>query len=127
MAKSKHDPGAVDAYLASLPDDERETLMELRRLLEGLIPEAQQRISYGTTVIFANPKDANPKDVVGFVSQPKHLSFFTMSPAIAGAMKDEISRTHKVSGATIHFSPANPLPPKLIGKIVSARLKELQE
>lgn len=120
MAKGKHDPGAVDAYLASLPGDERETLEDLRRLLEGLIPESQQRISYGTTVIFANPKD-----VVGFVSQPKHLSFFTMSPALAGAMKDEISKTHKVSGATIHFSPANPLPPKLIAKIVAARLKEL--
>ena len=120
MAKSKHDPGAVDAYLASLPGDERETLEQLRRLLEGLIPEAEQRISYGTTVIFANPKD-----VVGFVSQPKHLSFFTMSPALAGRMKDEISKTHKVSGATIHFSPSNPLPPKLVSEIVAARLKEL--
>jgi uncharacterized protein YdhG (YjbR/CyaY superfamily) len=120
MAKSKHDPGAVDAYLASLPGEERLTLQELRRLLEGLIPDAQQRISYGTTVIFANPKD-----VVGFVSQPRHLSFFTMSPTIAAAMKDEISKTHKVSGATIHFSPADPLPPKLVGKIVKARLAEL--
>lgn len=120
MPKSKHDPGAVDAYIASLPDDERETLEELRRLIEGLIPEAQERISYGTTVIFANPKD-----VVGFVSQPKHLSFFTMSPKLAAAMKDEISTTHRVSGATIHFSPSNPLPPKLVGKIVKARLEEL--
>jgi len=121
MAKSKHDPGAVDAYIASLPEDERRTLEELRRLVEGLIPDAQERISYGTTVIFANPKD-----VVGFVSQPKHLSFFTMSPRLATDMKDEISKTHKVSGATIHFSPSNPLPPKLLAKIVKARLKELE-
>ena len=122
MRNSKHDPRAVDAYIASLPDDERETLEELRRLIEGLIPEAQERISYGTTVIFANPKD-----VVGFVSQPKHLSLFTMSPKLAGEMKDEISKTHKVSGATIHFSPSNPLPPKLVGKIVKARLEELAD
>lgn len=120
MVKSKHDPGAVDAYLATLPDDERETLEELRRLIEGLIPGAQERISYGTAVIFANPKD-----VVGFVSQPKHLSFFTMSPQLAAEMKDEISKTHKVSGATIHFSPSNPLPPKLVAKVVAARLREL--
>jgi uncharacterized protein YdhG (YjbR/CyaY superfamily) len=122
MARSKHDPGAVDAYLASLPDEERQTLGELRRLLEGLIPEAQQRISYGTTVIFANPKD-----VVGFASQPKHLSFFTMSPTLAARMHDEISKTHKLSGATIHFSPSKPLPPKLVGELVAARLRELQE
>jgi uncharacterized protein YdhG (YjbR/CyaY superfamily) len=122
MAKSKHDPGAVDAYLASLPDAERLALEGLRLLLEGLIPEAQQRISYGTTVIFSNPKD-----VVGFVSQPRHLSFFTMSPALAALMKDEISKTHKVSGATIHFSPSSPLPPRLVAQIVTARLKELHE
>jgi uncharacterized protein YdhG (YjbR/CyaY superfamily) len=120
MVKSKHDPGAVDAYLASLPADVRTALEELRRLIQGLIPDAQERVSYGTTVIFANPKD-----VVGFVSQPKHLSFFTMSPKLAEQMKDEISKTHKVSGATVHFSPSNPLPPKLVGKIVAARLKEL--
>lgn len=121
MAKSKHDPGAVDAYLASLPTAERETLERLRRLIQGLIPGADERISYGTTVIFSQPLD-----IVGFVSHPKHLSFFTMSPALATEMKDEISKTHKLSGATIHFSPDNPLPPKLVEKIVKARVKEIR-
>jgi hypothetical protein len=54
----------------------------------------------------------------------KHLSFFTMSPALATAMRDQIKTTHKLSGATIHFSPDNSLPPALVQKIVRARVKE---
>jgi uncharacterized protein YdhG (YjbR/CyaY superfamily) len=63
-------------------------------------------------------------DLVGIVSQPKHLSFFTASPKLAQAMKDEITMTHRISGATIHFSPDNPLPTRLVEKILRARVRE---
>ncbi len=39
-------------------------------------------------------------------------------------MRDQIKVTHKLSGATIHFSPDNPLPASLVKKILRARLKE---
>jgi hypothetical protein len=39
-------------------------------------------------------------------------------------MKDEISKTHRVSGATIHFSPDSPLPTRLVEKILRARVRE---
>jgi uncharacterized protein YdhG (YjbR/CyaY superfamily) len=119
VPQSKHDPKAVDGYLASLPDDERNTLQELRQLIEATVPELEERISYGTTVIFALKRD-----LVGFAAQKKHLSFFTMSPKLAGAMQAEIEETHRLSGATIHFSPENPLPAALVKDIVQARLKE---
>jgi uncharacterized protein YdhG (YjbR/CyaY superfamily) len=119
MPKSKHDPQAVDDYLSGLPDEERATLEELRRLVKDAVPDVQERISYGTTVIFALKRD-----LVGFVSQSKHLSFFTMSPELAEAMGDEIERTHMRSGATIHFSPENPLPTSLVRAILQGRLKE---
>jgi len=120
MAKnSKNDPVAVDAYLATLPEEERETLERLRNLIKRTVPQVEERVSYGTTVMFS----LGP-DLVGFVSQPKHLSFFTASPKLAQAMKPEISRTHTVSGATIHFSPDNPIPTSLVKKIVRARVRE---
>lgn len=122
MPKSKHDPRAVDEYLAGLPDEERRALQELRVLIEETVPEVQERISYGTTVIFALKRD-----LVGFVAQEKHLSFFTMSPGVAKAMRDEIKKTHSLSGATIHFDPGNPLPPSLVEKILRERLKEEAE
>jgi uncharacterized protein YdhG (YjbR/CyaY superfamily) len=83
------------------------------------VPDVQERISYGGAVIFA----VRP-DLVGFAAQQNHLSFFTMSPQLAKAMKDEITKTHKVSGATIHFSADQPLPRELVEKIIRARLEE---
>lgn len=118
-AKLKNDPAAVDAYLATLPEAEQETLESLRRLIKKTIPQVDERISYGTTVMFSLGRD-----LVGFVSQKKHLSFFTASPKLTAAMKDEITKTHKVSGATIHFTPDNPLPTALVKKIIEARLSE---
>ena len=119
MAQTKDDPAAVDAYLAGLPADRRSALEELRQLIHSTVPGLRERISYGTSVIFALKGD-----LVGFVAQPSHLSFFTMSPGLASAMKAEIQNTHKVSGATIHFTPANPLPRPLVENILRARVEE---
>jgi uncharacterized protein YdhG (YjbR/CyaY superfamily) len=119
MPTGKDDPDAVDAYLAGLPDGERTTLEDLRQLIKATVPEVQERISYGSTVIFALKRD-----LVGFAAQKKHLSFFTMSPELAQAIRDEIEGTHSSSGATIHFSPDNPLPASLVREILRARLKE---
>jgi uncharacterized protein YdhG (YjbR/CyaY superfamily) len=118
---SKNDPAAVDAYLATLPARERETLQRLRTLIEETLPHVEERISYGTTVMFSLGRD-----LVGFVSQSKHLSFFTASPALTQAMKGDIGKTHRVSVATIHFSPEHPLPAALVKKILRARVRENQ-
>jgi uncharacterized protein YdhG (YjbR/CyaY superfamily) len=119
MPKTKHDPEAVDAYIAGLPEAEQTALEDLRALIKSTVPEVQERISYGTSVIFAVERD-----LVGFVAQEKHLSFFTMSPELATALRDQIKATHSLSGASIHFSPDNPLPASLVKKILRARLKE---
>jgi uncharacterized protein YdhG (YjbR/CyaY superfamily) len=119
MAKSKNDPAAVDFYLATLTRRERETLQRLRALIKETVPKVEERISYGTAVMFSLGRD-----LVGFVAQPKHLSFFIASPKLAAAMKGDVAKTHKIGGATIHFSAENPLPAALVKKIVRARLRE---
>ena len=53
MAKAKHDPAAVDEYLAGLPADRRDALEELRQLIHAYVPDLRERISYGTAVILA--------------------------------------------------------------------------
>jgi uncharacterized protein YdhG (YjbR/CyaY superfamily) len=119
MAKSKNDSAAVDAYLAALPVAERAALRKLRLLVKETVPKVDERISYGAAVMFSLRRD-----LVGFAALPNHLSFFTASPKLAAVMKAEIARTHKISGATIHFSTENPLPAALVKKIVRARLRE---
>lgn len=100
MPTNKSDPRAVDAYLAGLPEAERAALEALRELIKSTLRDVQERISYGTSVIFARERD-----LVGFVAQPKHLSFFTMSPELATALREQIKVTHKLSGATILSVP----------------------
>jgi uncharacterized protein YdhG (YjbR/CyaY superfamily) len=119
MPRNKDDSEAVDSYLAELPDQERKTLEELRQIIKVCVPDVQERISYGGAVIFAVRLD-----LIGFAAQENHLSFFTMSPQLAKAMKGEITKTHKVSGATIHFSADRPLPTTLVEEIIRARLEE---
>jgi uncharacterized protein YdhG (YjbR/CyaY superfamily) len=93
----------------------RATLQDLQLLIKGTVPDVQERISYVTPVIFAVKRD-----LVGFVAQEKQLSFFfTMSPELAKSMRDEIKAIHRVSGATIHFSPDNPLPRSLVRKLTT--------
>ncbi|WP_026818213.1 iron chaperone [Arthrobacter castelli] len=119
MAKTPHDPAAVDEYLAGLISEERNALEQLRELVKTTVPDVRERISYGTTMIFARNRD-----LVGIAAQPKHLSFFTMSPTLAKDMAEEIKQTHKVSGATIHFTADKPLPSPLVSKILDARVTE---
>lgn len=119
MPKTKHDPDAVEQYLAGLPDDQRDALEQLREILKAHAPAVQERISYGSTIIFAVQRD-----LVGCAVQKQHLSFFTMSPPLTKTMKDTINKTHRASGATIHFSPDNPLPAALVKDILDARPKE---
>jgi uncharacterized protein YdhG (YjbR/CyaY superfamily) len=122
MIKTKNDTPSVDNYLKSLPNGEQEILEKFRRIIKKIVPEVEERISYGTVVMFSTKYD-----LVGFVSQKNHLSFFIASPKLASEMKQEITKTHKLSGATIHFSADHLLPESLINKIVTARVKENEQ
>ena len=120
MAKTqKHDPEAVQGYLAALPADQRRALEKVRRLVRKGAPDVAERISYGGVIVFSVGKD-----LVGCGANPKRLSFFTMSPAYAKEIAPSVQKTHNVSGATIHFSPDNPLPDALVARIVKRRLQE---
>jgi hypothetical protein len=55
--KSKNDPAAVDAYLATLPAREHEPLQRLRTLIKQTVPHVEERVSYGTTVMCSLGRD----------------------------------------------------------------------
>jgi uncharacterized protein YdhG (YjbR/CyaY superfamily) len=112
----------VDEYLAVVPDDVCKVLQKLRHTIKSIVPEAEERIAYRVPIFRLQ------RDLVGFSAQTnpqKRLcSFYTMSPPLAKAMKKDL-QGYEVSGATIHFTPENPLPTALVKKIVHARVKEL--
>ena len=115
-------PTTVDEYLATLPNDVRKVLQILRHTIKSIAPEAEERIAYRIPIFRLK------RDLVGFSAQTnpqkRICSFYTMSPALAKAMKKDL-QDYDVSGATIHFTPEKPLPKELVKKIVRARVKEL--
>lgn len=113
-------PSTVDEYLAQLPSDVRDSLEQLRGLIKFTVPEAKERIAYRIPVFSLK------HDLVGFAAYRDYCSLYTMSPGLVNAMQ-EVLRDYKVSGATIHFTPKEPLPASLVKKILLARLKELVE
>ena len=113
-------PSTVDEYLAQLPSDVRDSLEQLRGLIKFTVPEAKERIAYRIPVFSLK------RDLVGFAAYRDYCSLYTMSPGLVKAMEEEL-RDYRVSGATIHFTPKEPLAAPLVKEILLARLKELDE
>ena len=115
---SRHAPEEIDAYLATLPDDIRSSLERLRSIIRETAPECTERVSYKIPIFRLR------RDLIGISAQKNHCSLHSMSPPLMKAMAEEL-RGVKVSGATIHFTPENPLPKKLVVSIVRERMKEV--
>jgi uncharacterized protein YdhG (YjbR/CyaY superfamily) len=86
-----------------LPEDAHNALQRLRNIIKSVVPDAKERISYMVPIISLK------RDLVGFSSVKNHCSFYTISPALVKRMEKELQK-YKVSGATIHFKPDEPLP-----------------
>jgi uncharacterized protein YdhG (YjbR/CyaY superfamily) len=117
MAKadpSRHAPQEVDAYLEGLPGDARSALQQLREIIRQTVPECTERVSYGIPIFRLE------RDLVGISAHKDHCSLHTMSPPLVKAMGDELQGV-RVSGATIHFTPEEPLPRELVAEIVRQR------
>jgi uncharacterized protein YdhG (YjbR/CyaY superfamily) len=107
----------VDNYLASIPEKERATLEQLRKVIKAAAPEAEEVISYQIpTYKYHGP-------LVFFVARKNYCSFIVVSKSILELFKSEL-KPYNTSGTTIHFSAENPLPATLVKKIVKARMKE---
>jgi uncharacterized protein YdhG (YjbR/CyaY superfamily) len=100
---SRHAPEEIDAYLAALPDDVRASLERVRSIVRKTAPECTERVSYGIPVLRLR------KDLVGMSAQKNHCSLHSMSPRLMKAMAEELKGV-RVSGATLHFTPEDPLP-----------------
>jgi len=120
MAKadaSRQSPDEIDAYLGPFPQDVRSALERLRSIIREAAPQCTERVSYGIPIF-------RPcKDLVGMSAQKNHCSLHTMSPPPVKAMAREL-RGITVSGATIHFTPENPLPEELVKRILTERMRE---
>ena len=92
-------------------------VLQLRALILSVIPQATESFSYQAHCF------KHMYMLVGIGVNKNYCSLYTMSPKLVAQMKPLLTDC-KISGATIHFKPGEPLPESLIIKIVSARIQE---
>lgn len=110
-------PAEVDAYLETVPDDARAALTDLRALIRGLAPDATERIAYGVPAFFRNGA------LVSYAARPRHCSLYVQSPGLVRRLAGQLAEV-QVSGATIHFTPEEPLPRHVVELVIRERLAE---
>jgi uncharacterized protein YdhG (YjbR/CyaY superfamily) len=76
----------VDAYLEGLDEPKRSTLLQLRRDILVVVPEAEQCISY-TLPAFR----VDGKVIAGFAAFKQHLSYLPHSGSVFPELADELA------------------------------------
>ena len=110
----------VDDYILSQPEKVQTVLQQLRQMIKSAAPMAEEVISYKI------PTYKQQGALVHFAAFPKHCSFIVVSKNILDRFKTEL-QPYKTTGTTIHFTPDNPLPEKVVSQIVQLRLAENAE
>ena len=108
----------VADYLAAAPQDHRAALMKLRATIKAAAPKATESISYG----MAGFKH-NGESLMHFAYWKDHVALYGNFDAHAAELK-----AYDQSGkGTFRFPVDEPLPYRLVTKIVKSRVAEIEK
>ena len=110
----------ITAYLATLPQPQRDTLTALRAKLRDLLPDATECISYNMPCF-----KMGGVAVAGFDGFKHHCSYFPHSGNVVQQVSGIPAWCTVASKGTLQFPVDRPLPKALVRKLVRARLGEI--
>jgi uncharacterized protein YdhG (YjbR/CyaY superfamily) len=116
MQQKKQEYTSIDEYIRLFPEHTRKKLREMREVIREQAPQAQERISYRMPAFFLNG------NLVYFAAYAKHIGFYPTASGIR-AFKSNLSK-YKYAKGSVQFPLEEPLPIKLIKKIVKFRIEE---
>src|ERR1700686_2009574 len=108
----------IDEYLSRLDEPKRSTLSRVRRDILAVVPDAEQCMSYAVPGF----KVAG-KTIAGFAAFKNHLSYLPHSGSVFPELTEELAGYEKSSGA-LRFPIDQPLPAKLVEKLITVRLRQ---
>lgn len=111
----------IDAYLADVAEPDRAALEALRRTILGIVPEAEQGLSYRVPAF-----RVDGKVIAGFAVFTKHLSYLPFSGSVLGALGAELDG-YSMTKSALHFTADQPLPESLGRMLITVRLEQLRE
>ena len=109
----------VDEYLANLEEPKRTTLQAVRQTIRGIIPEADEGISYGMPAY-----RLRGKVVAGFAAFKNHLSYLPHSGSVFPEIPEDLAGYVTSKGA-LQFPVERPLPKALVKKLIAIRLSQV--
>jgi uncharacterized protein YdhG (YjbR/CyaY superfamily) len=110
----------VDMYLASIPEPKKSSLEEMRRRILAIIPDAEQKISYGMPA-FA----IGGKVVAGFASFKNHLAYLPHSGRVFDKLERELAGFVRTAGS-LHVPIDQPLSSELLAALIEAKMRVLE-
>lgn len=112
-------PTSVDAYLATLNDDQRTGIEAMRRAVNAAAPGATEGIAYAMPAL----RSHGERFLVSYAAFKQHFSLFPASEGVVTQLAGEIE-PYLTGKGTISFKASEPLPLELIGRIVRIRWAE---
>ena len=109
----------VGEYLATLAPDDREALERVQGIVMRLVPEAEEGRSYGMPAF-----KYRDRPLLGILAAKTHLSVFPFSSAAVDAVRDSLDG-FSISPGTIRFHPDQPIPERVLERLVRHRLREI--
>jgi uncharacterized protein YdhG (YjbR/CyaY superfamily) len=110
----------VDAYLATLPAEQREMLQSLRARIARSVPRAEETISYGMPAF-----KLNKKFLVSFAGWKSHCSIYPLTDTVAKSHEDELEGYGRTKGS-LHFTQKQPLPDAVLDDLIRERVASVE-
>ena len=112
----------VDEYLDAAPEPQRTTLIQLRKMLASILPDAEQGMSYGVPVF-----KVGGHAVAGYAHAKRHCSYFPHSGSVIDQVESELLDGYDWAKGTLRF-PVDRAPDEpLIRRLVEIRLAMLEK
>jgi uncharacterized protein YdhG (YjbR/CyaY superfamily) len=111
---------AVDAYLATLPAEQRQLLQGLRAQIGRLVPDAVELISYGMPAF-----KLRGRFLVSYAGWKAHCSIYPLTDTFLKAHEVELEGYGRTKGS-LHFTPERPVPEALVEDLIRDRVADLE-
>ena len=102
----------VDAYIAKQPSGVQPVLQRVRRIIRKVLPDAEETISYQIPTY-----KLHEQYVVYFAGWKQHWSLYPVTEPVRSALGSELA-SYELSKGTVRFLLADPVPAKLVERIV---------
>jgi uncharacterized protein YdhG (YjbR/CyaY superfamily) len=112
-------PASIDAYLAEVPAAPRAALEKVRSTIHAAAPKATETISYQMPAF-----KERGRILVYFAAFKDHCSLYPASGAVMEQLGDELAPFFAGKG-TLRFTVDDPIPARLVRKIVKLRQSEI--